>query len=1313
MGAAIAPAAGDGCGRKVGARKRPADLNQGPWVRRAQSLGRLWWPLLPLLLFVMIITHGQLLAFLFLRISPNPISASSAAFSASSVSATAAGLVKSVRQSISAFSSFSSAAAASGRIAWLFAVVLIRGVCEPIAALLLLDSLLLTLSGLVLWHRARRQERLQTAAAIRARANKRATTAPNGVDSAVVGSGDVWEESGNSMAVNLGVAAPAGCDWDGAAASAASGGALPATSTWPAVLVQLPMYNEREVYARAIAAACNLEWPRGRLVVQVLDDSTDAEISRGMRAEVARWRSKLRCGGASKGARNSFGGSIDVRYRHRTDRTGYKAGNLREGLTEPYARACAFVAILDADFEPSPDWLLRSVAPLARDPQLALVQTRWAFSNESECLLTRLQAVELKWHFLAEQLFSSSALQCFGFNGTAGVWRTAAITDAGSWRDDTTVEDMDIAVCSAAKGWRMRLEPTVECASEVPAGYGAYRKQQHRWTSGPANLLRLRGGVVLTAERSALSWPAKLYFVGIYMFLRRAARHLIGISFWLFVLPAYLFSSALPSAFSSASTSASAFPFPWAMAALVLVYPLCLFAFSPSKLRLLPAYFLFLGALLPLRAYATVAGLLNLSSSHTWDVTQKLGRRGAGGAKGEEEAHGDVEGEGEEETSEEEVLLSAGETSEEGGEEGDTEEQEAHDSEEGERESAIGQRELRLRPKRASKASRDASMTSAASCSSFSSSSSAPSLSSSTTSSAPSSPAPLSPQPSTVELMSLSAPSTAAAVAAALAAQEATPFLRLLANSHLLPAPTASVPLSVRPATTAQPMAQPMPQSMNQGVNHAVTHGVNQGMGQPGMNQGASQGGMSHPMGQGMGPGPGGMLQPGPVMQYMQQPNSNPMPVQSPAQPAAQSQIVCTGCRTLLVYPNNAANASPLLLPLPSSHFPYPLPPCRAAAQSQIVCTGCRTLLVYPNNASNVRCALCSTITPVPQAGTEMAQLVCGGCRTLLMYVRGATSVQCSCCHTVNLSSDRESNSYPPARATGVPWLACMPGPHCLHRRWDAPPVASSNTLTLPHPRTNQVAHINCGGCGMTLVYAMGARSVKCAVCQFVTQVMVRATFLFFALVPSFSHVPPWAILHTSPPSASPPLSPFPHFLPYPNHTFGLLSILSHPSFSLYTQNFRHSTWATGREGSITSVCCERYCSMEGTHWSAVKRGGMQWSAVQRNVVDGGACGEVRWLAAVDASEQRMGWAWIYLCCCAVPPRHSPLCSVTAVAQGCCGRVAVAGLLAVTLLQLLHPAATALLNAAAAPAESEGEGGQLHCMVASENVSAASIRAWK
>ncbi|CAI5470909.1 unnamed protein product [Closterium sp. Yama58-4] len=804
----------------------------------------------------MIITHGEMLAFLFLRILPHPISASSAASSASSVSAAAAGLIQSVRQGLSAFSFFSSAsaaAAAAGGIACTFVVVLIRGVCEPIAAVLLLDSLLLTLSGLVLWHRARRQERLQTAAAIRARANKRADTAPNGVVSAVDGSGDVWEESGgevdmtrsssgNSMAVNLGVAASAGCDWDGAAASAASGGALPATSTWPSVLVQLPMYNEREVYARAIAAACNLQWPRGRLVVQVLDDSTDAEISRGMRAEVARWRSKLRCGGASKGARNSFGGRIDVRYRHRTDRTGYKAGNLREGLTEPYARACAFVAILDADFEPSPDWLLRSVPPLARDPQLALVQTRWAFSNESECLLTRLQAVELKWHFLAEQLFSSSALQCFGFNGTAGVWRTAAITDAGSWRDDTTVEDMDIAVCSAAKGWRMRLEPTVECASEVPAGYGAYRKQQHRWTSGPANLLRLRGGVVLTAERSALSWPAKLYFVGIYMFLRRAARHLIGISFWLVVLPAYLFSSA----FSPASASASAFPFPWAMAALVLVYPLCLFAFSPSKLRLLPAYFLFLGALLPLRAYATVAGLLNLSSSHTRCIQ---------------------------------------------------------------------------------------------------------------------------------------------------------PFLRLLANPHLLPPPTASTPLPVLLAPAAQSMAQPMPQSMNQGVNHAVTHGVNQGMAQPGMNQGASQGGMSQPMGQGMGPGPGGMLQPAPVMQYMQQPNSTPMPVQSPAQPAAQSQIVCTGCRTLLV---------------------------------------------YPNNASNVRCALCSTITPVPQAGTEMAQLVCGGCRTLLMYVRGATSVQCSCCHTVNLSSD-----------------------------------------------PNHVAHINCGGCGMTLVYAMGARSVKCAVCQFVTQVMV------------------------------------------------------------------------------------------------------------------------------------------------------------------------------------------------------------------------------
>ncbi|CAI5981807.1 unnamed protein product [Closterium sp. NIES-64] len=128
------------------------------------------------------------------------------------------------------------------------------------------------------------------------------------------------------------------------------------------------------------------------------------------------------------------------------------------------------------------------------------------------------------------------------------------------------------------------------------------------------------------------------------------------------------------------------------------------------------------------------------------------------------------------------------------------------------------------------------------------------------------------------------------------------------------------------------------------------------------------------------------------------------------------------------------------LMPYPQSSGPVHMTP--QAAQSQIVCTGCRTLLVYPNNASNVRCALCSTITPVPPAGTEMAQLVCGGCRTLLMYVRGATSVQCSCCHTVNLSME-----------------------------------------------SSQVAHVNCGGCGMTLMYAYGAQSVKCAVCQFVTQV--------------------------------------------------------------------------------------------------------------------------------------------------------------------------------------------------------------------------------
>eukprot|EP00897_Mesotaenium_endlicherianum_P000936 jgi/Mesen1/10843/ME000093S10352 len=367
---------------------------------------------------------------------------------------------------------------------------------------------------------------------------------------------------------------------------------------YPKVLVQLPMYNEREVYERAIAKACALEWPREHLLIQVLDDSTMDDVAEGMQREVRGWRAA----------------GVDVRYRRRLDRQGFKAGNLREGLQEPYARAFEYVAVLDADFEPASDWLLRTIPHLQADSGLALVQTRWVFSNAGDCMLTRFQEVELRWHFLAEQLASSHLCGFFGFNGTAGVWRLAAIAGAGNWRDDTTVEDMDMAVCAALVGWKFILLPHVECLSEVPATFATYRKQQHRWTCGPTNLLRKRSLSILSSKAASLF--CKAYMVGVYIGLRRGLRHIVTFCFWL-VLPLWLVApSMLPHP-------------PLVTAATMLLYPACLFAFSPRLLWLLPSYVVFMGAMSVMRIQAFAAGLLDLSSSRTWDVTQKLGKRSA------------------------------------------------------------------------------------------------------------------------------------------------------------------------------------------------------------------------------------------------------------------------------------------------------------------------------------------------------------------------------------------------------------------------------------------------------------------------------------------------------------------------------------------------------------------------------------------------------------------------------------------------------------------------------------------------------------
>ncbi|EYU29872.1 hypothetical protein MIMGU_mgv1a023425mg [Erythranthe guttata] len=242
----------------------------------------------------------------------------------------------------------------------------------------------------------------------------------------------------------------------------------------PKVLVQIPMFNEKEVYKLSIGAVSGLSWPSDKLIVQVLDDSTNETLRVMVELECRKWIEK----------------GVNVKYETRNNRNGYKAGALREGLKKRYADECEYVIIFDADFQPDEDYLWRTIPYLIENPELALVQARWKFVNADECLMTRLQEMSLDYHFTVEQEVGSSTCSFFGFNGTAGVWRIKALKDAGGWKDRTTVEDMDLAVRASLRGWKFLFVGDLSVKNELPSTFKAYRYQQHRWSCGPANLFR-------------------------------------------------------------------------------------------------------------------------------------------------------------------------------------------------------------------------------------------------------------------------------------------------------------------------------------------------------------------------------------------------------------------------------------------------------------------------------------------------------------------------------------------------------------------------------------------------------------------------------------------------------------------------------------------------------------------------------------------------------------------------------------------------------------------------------------------------------
>ncbi|MEM7102442.1 MAG: cellulose synthase family protein [Bacteroidota bacterium] len=233
----------------------------------------------------------------------------------------------------------------------------------------------------------------------------------------------------------------------------------------PFVTVQLPIFNEMYVVERLIENIANFNYPRDRFEIHVLDDSTD-ETTRIAKAKVDEYKSK--------------GYQID--YIHRTNRVGYKAGALKEGMDQARGE---FIAIFDADFLPYPDFLRKTIGYF-KDPKIGVVQTRWEHINKDYSLLTRLQAMQLDVHFTVEQKGRFSGDCLLQFNGTAGVWRRKTIEDAGGWEADTLTEDLDLSYRAQLKGWRIAYLEDVGSPAELPSEMNGLKSQQFRWTKGGA-----------------------------------------------------------------------------------------------------------------------------------------------------------------------------------------------------------------------------------------------------------------------------------------------------------------------------------------------------------------------------------------------------------------------------------------------------------------------------------------------------------------------------------------------------------------------------------------------------------------------------------------------------------------------------------------------------------------------------------------------------------------------------------------------------------------------------------------------------------
>src|ERR1700758_1757314 len=238
----------------------------------------------------------------------------------------------------------------------------------------------------------------------------------------------------------------------------------------PHVLVQLPVCDEGHLAVRVAASAAQMDWPRDRLTIQLLDDgdgSRHDQLAAEVRAVVPQ--------------------SVNLHVLQRGDRKGFKAGNLAFGLAHSDA---PFVAVLDADFVPPPDFLRRTVPVLLADSGLAFVQSRWGHANRGANWLTRVQGVLLDAHFSVEQEARYRAGLPLSFNGSAGVWNRTAIEQGGGWTGDTLTEDLDLSMRCMMQGWRGAMVSDLVVPGELPQTAAAWRAQQARWTKGHAQVAR-------------------------------------------------------------------------------------------------------------------------------------------------------------------------------------------------------------------------------------------------------------------------------------------------------------------------------------------------------------------------------------------------------------------------------------------------------------------------------------------------------------------------------------------------------------------------------------------------------------------------------------------------------------------------------------------------------------------------------------------------------------------------------------------------------------------------------------------------------